>query len=132
VSIIGLTTFAPGSPLTLVLKHSDGTADECLLNHTFNENQIGWFIAGSALNLIAGSNTSAEETVAQTIQIAKKTVKKATTKKNAKKAPGKAVTKAVRKVQKKTAKKKTVAKKAVKKVIRKTKGAKKPSVKRRR
>ena len=52
-SITGLRTFAPGTPLRLVLKHSDGTVDECLLNHTFNENQIGWFRAGSALNLIA-------------------------------------------------------------------------------
>ena len=55
VSITGLTSFAPGAPLTLVLKHSDGTTDECVLNHTFNENQIGWFKAGSALNIIARS-----------------------------------------------------------------------------
>ncbi len=53
-SIVGLSTFAPGVPLRLLLKHSDGTIDECLLNHTFNENQIEWFKAGSALNLIAG------------------------------------------------------------------------------
>ena len=52
-SIVGLTAFAPGVPLRLILKHSDGTVDECLLNHTFNENQIQWFKAGSALNLIA-------------------------------------------------------------------------------
>jgi len=53
ISIVGLTTFAPGVPLRMILKHADGTVDECLLNHTFNENQIGWFKAGSALNLIA-------------------------------------------------------------------------------
>ncbi|HSQ74339.1 MAG TPA: aconitase family protein, partial [Bacteroidota bacterium] len=53
-SILGLTTLTPGKPLTLVLKHADGRVDECALNHTFNENQIGWFKAGSALNLIAG------------------------------------------------------------------------------
>ena len=52
-SIVGLTAFAPGIPLRLILKHTDGTVDECLLNHTFNENQIRWFKAGSALNLIA-------------------------------------------------------------------------------
>jgi aconitate hydratase len=52
-SIVGLTTFAPGVPLRLILKHSDGSVDECLLNHTYNENQIHWFKAGSALNLIA-------------------------------------------------------------------------------
>jgi aconitate hydratase len=53
VSITGLTGFKPGAPLTLVLNHADGTTDACPLNHTFNENQIGWFKAGSALNLIA-------------------------------------------------------------------------------
>ena len=53
VSITGLSTFAPGVPLLLSVKHSDGTVEECRLNHTFNENQIGWFKAGSALNLIA-------------------------------------------------------------------------------
>jgi aconitate hydratase len=52
-SIVGLTTFAPGVLLRLILKHSDGTVDECLLSHTFNGNQIHWFKAGSALNLIA-------------------------------------------------------------------------------
>lgn len=54
VSVIGLTTFAQGMPLRMILKHSDGTVDEGLLNHTFNENQIQWFRAGGALNLIAG------------------------------------------------------------------------------
>jgi aconitate hydratase len=53
VSITGLSGFAPGVPLGCVLRHSDGSVDEVLLNHTFNENQIGWFRAGSALNLIA-------------------------------------------------------------------------------
>jgi aconitate hydratase len=54
VSITGLSGFAPGVPLSCVLRHSDGSIDEFPLNHTFNENQIGWFRAGSALNLIAG------------------------------------------------------------------------------
>jgi aconitate hydratase len=53
VSIIGLKEFAPGKQVTLLLKHSDGTTDECKLNHTFNERQFDWFKAGSALNLIA-------------------------------------------------------------------------------
>ncbi len=52
-AIRGLATFTPGVPLQLELKHSDGTADSIELNHTFNEGQIGWFKAGSALNLIA-------------------------------------------------------------------------------
>ena len=50
---IALEGFAPGLPLRCTLAHADGTAEEILLNHTFNENQIGWFKAGSALNLIA-------------------------------------------------------------------------------
>jgi aconitate hydratase len=53
ISILGLRKLSPGTPLTLVLKHADGSSDTCLLNHSFNENQIGWFRAGSALNLIA-------------------------------------------------------------------------------
>lgn len=56
VSIKGLTEFAPGKPLTLVVKHNDGSVDEIKLNHTFNERQFEWFKAGSALNLIARNN----------------------------------------------------------------------------
>ena len=52
-SILGLGSFAPGSQFRLVLHHENGGVEECVLNHTFNENQIGWFRAGSALNLIA-------------------------------------------------------------------------------
>ncbi|MFM2376568.1 MAG: hypothetical protein RLZZ165_1665 [Bacteroidota bacterium] len=50
--ILGLTTFAPGVPLTLVAHHADGTSSSIVTHHTFNEGQIGWFKAGSALNLI--------------------------------------------------------------------------------
>lgn len=49
-TIGGLTSFAPGVPLTLGLKHADGTEGKIALNHTFNEGQIAWFKAGSALN----------------------------------------------------------------------------------
>jgi aconitate hydratase len=58
VSVIGLTGFAPGSPLRLILKHADGSVDECLLAHTYNNNQIEWFKAGSALNRIAAERMS--------------------------------------------------------------------------
>lgn len=54
IDILGLTTFAEGTPLTLVLNHADGSKDEIKANHTYNEQQIGWFKAGSALNLIGG------------------------------------------------------------------------------
>uniref|UniRef100_A0A8C7P3U6 Aconitate hydratase, mitochondrial n=1 Tax=Oncorhynchus mykiss TaxID=8022 RepID=A0A8C7P3U6_ONCMY len=50
ISITGLATFAPGKPLKGVVKHGDGSQDIINLNHTFNENQVEWFHAGSALN----------------------------------------------------------------------------------
>lgn len=56
IDIIGLTDFAPEKQLTVVLNHSDGTRDEFPVNHTYNENQIDWFKAGSALNLIKKQN----------------------------------------------------------------------------
>lgn len=52
IDIVGLTAFTPGKPLTMVLHHTDGTKDEISLNHTYNEQQIEWFIAGGALNVI--------------------------------------------------------------------------------
>lgn len=53
ISIVGLNEFVPNKPLKMIVKHSDGTTDEILLNHSYNENQIEWFKAGSALNLVA-------------------------------------------------------------------------------
>ncbi len=52
IDIIGLTEFAPGKPLTIVLHHADGTQDSILVNHTYNAQQIEWFKAGGALNII--------------------------------------------------------------------------------
>lgn len=52
IDIVGLTSFAPGTPLTLVLHHADGTKEEILANHTYNKQQIEWFKAGGALNII--------------------------------------------------------------------------------
>lgn len=52
IDIVGLTSFAPNVPLTLVLNHADGTKDEFKVNHTYNEQQIEWFKAGGALNII--------------------------------------------------------------------------------
>ena len=52
IDILGLTEFAPGKPLTVVLHHADGSSESFPVNHTYNEQQIGWFKAGSALNLI--------------------------------------------------------------------------------
>ncbi|HMQ80894.1 MAG TPA: aconitate hydratase, partial [Ignavibacteria bacterium] len=43
----------PGGQVTMTLKHSDGTIETVLLNHTMNKQQIDWFKVGSALNLMA-------------------------------------------------------------------------------
>jgi aconitate hydratase len=53
LDILGLTTFAPGKNLTLVAHHQDGNSDQIEVAHSFNEGQIEWFKAGSALNLMA-------------------------------------------------------------------------------
>ncbi len=50
ISILGLTDFCPGKNLTIELAHSDGAKDSFEVSHTYNELQIGWFKAGSALN----------------------------------------------------------------------------------
>jgi aconitate hydratase len=52
IDILGLTTFTPGQQLTVRLNHSNGTSDDIKVNHTYNENQIEWFKAGGALNII--------------------------------------------------------------------------------
>ena len=52
IDIKGLSTFAPNTPLTIVLNHADGTSEEILANHTYNEQQVEWFKAGGALNII--------------------------------------------------------------------------------
>jgi len=59
IEVLGLETFAPGKPLTVVLHHADGTRDEFPVNHSYNEAQIAWYRAGSALNLIRQSLASA-------------------------------------------------------------------------
>ncbi|TDL27102.1 aconitate hydratase [Rickenella mellea] len=53
VDIVGLESFAPGKNLTAVAHHPDGKTDEFALAHSYNEGQIEWFKAGSALNLMA-------------------------------------------------------------------------------
>ena len=53
-----LADFAPGKQLTLEVVHADGSKDMVLLNHTYNAQQIEWFKAGSALNLIKTQNNA--------------------------------------------------------------------------
>ena len=52
VSILGLSNLAPGSTVQVVFHHEDGSEDVVLTRHTMNEDQIAWFRAGSALNLL--------------------------------------------------------------------------------
>jgi len=52
ISVTGLTSFEPGKKLLIVLQHADGSSETFHVNHTYNANQIEWFKAGSALNLI--------------------------------------------------------------------------------
>ena len=54
-NFVDLTSFAPNKPLTIEVLHSDGSVDIIKANHTYNDSQIEWFKAGSALNLIASS-----------------------------------------------------------------------------
>ena len=55
-NIFGLKDFQPGKNLNCEVVHVDGSKDKIILNHTYNYNQIKWFKAGSALNLIAENN----------------------------------------------------------------------------
>jgi len=141
IDIIGLTKFAPEKPLEIVLHHSNGSKDTILANHTYNANQIEWFKAGSALNLMA-KKFSGEKKPAKKVAKAKPSAKKATkkvgkagkpkTKSTAKKAAKKVVKKvkpAVKKVKAKPATKKS-GKKVVKKLAKKvTKKAAKKAAK---
>ena len=56
INIIGLSELAPGKQVDAEILHTEGSKDEIKLNHTMNKNQIQWFKAGSALNLIAEQN----------------------------------------------------------------------------
>jgi aconitate hydratase len=133
LDIIDLKNFAPGKQIRMIVHHSDGTSDEILMNHSYNKNQIEWFKAGSALNLIAKKKEKKVQKVLKVHKVKKlkKTEKKKPTKKKTTKS--KAVKKAKVKAQKRTisAAKKIAAKKFVKtkKITTKLAGKKKPSTK---
>ena len=151
--IVGLTTFAPEKPLTLVIHHSDGSEESISVNHTYNANQIEWFKAGSALNLMAKKFAAEKKSAAKTEAPAPKSsapapvrpvASKPATKTAAPKptvapkkttvAPKKATvakaapakkTTAAKKAAKKTVAKKAAPKKAAKKVVAKKAAPKK-------
>jgi aconitate hydratase len=52
IDVTGLTSFAPGVQLTVTLNHTNGSKEEFKVNHTYNAQQIEWFKAGGALNII--------------------------------------------------------------------------------
>ncbi len=125
VSIVGLETLAPGVSLIMRLKHDDGSVDEIMLNHTFNENQLQWYRAGSALNLIAAqgrknAEAAARKSSAKPTAAKKPAAKKPTreAKRSVKKSAPKRKPSAKRKVPKKKVLK--VKSKSKKKVARKT------------
>jgi len=59
-NFIDLVEFAPGKQLNIEVVHADGTKDKIVVNHTYNEQQIDWFKAGSALNLIRKENSNSK------------------------------------------------------------------------
>jgi aconitate hydratase len=58
ISISGLREFKPGKNLVVTLDHADGTSGQFEVSHSYNETQIEWFRAGSALNLIRLQNNA--------------------------------------------------------------------------
>ena len=56
ISLVGLNEIAPQKPVKCILSHSDGTDEEILLSHSYNQSQLEWFKAGSALNVLRNKN----------------------------------------------------------------------------
>ncbi len=122
IDIVDLTSFAPDKPLTLVLRHKNGSSDTIKVNHSYNAGQIEWFKAGSALNLMARQITGSQKKPAEKKSSKKVTSKKKPAKKTAKKAIKKTARKPVKKV---VVKKKSKKAAKSKKVAKKTSGKKK-------
>jgi len=56
ISLVGLNEIAPQKPVKCILSHSDGTDEEIFLSHSYNQSQLEWFKAGSALNVLRNKN----------------------------------------------------------------------------
>lgn len=115
LSIPNLSALAPEKQVQLIVKHKDGTAEEIILNHSFNAGQIEWFKSGGALNLIAAKQKA--KVVKKKPAAKKKAAKKTVVKKVVKKAKPVAKNKVVKKVVAKKAVKKTAVKKVIKKKV---------------
>jgi aconitate hydratase len=121
IDIVGLTTFSPDKPLTLVLHHKDGSQESFSVNHTYNAGQIEWFKAGSALNLMAKkfADEKNEALIPTTKTLGKTVVQKAAENKNKKQTSKQAVKKVAAKAVAKTKAKPSATKSAVKKAVTK-------------
>jgi aconitate hydratase len=60
IDVIGLSAFSPDQPLYVRLQHKNGTSDKFRVIHTYNQEQIDWFKAGSALNKLKTETTAKE------------------------------------------------------------------------
>ncbi len=127
LDIVGLAGFAPGQPLTVRIRHADGSSEEIKANHTYNAEQINWFKAGSALNLIKASLAKEQAAAPKAVAAAKPKPVAKPVPKAAPKAKVKVKAKPKKKAAPKTAKKKKAVKKpkrAAKKPVRAAKKAK--------
>jgi len=64
ITLANLSDLAPGVPVTAVLAHADGRVDAITLRHSLNNEQIAWFRAGSALNLLRRQEGEASGSIA--------------------------------------------------------------------
>jgi aconitate hydratase len=60
VSLVSLTTLAPGRAVECRVRHADGSSETLLLNHSYSQQQLRWFREGSALNLLRMMSEAAE------------------------------------------------------------------------
>ncbi len=118
IDFTDLVSFAPDKQLTLVLNHRNGSSDTIKVNHTYNAGQIGWFKAGSALNLMAktiAAGKTPNKPAVKKAKAAKKTAKK--TLRKVAKSPKKLAKRSKMPVKKRTVKK-VAKKKPVKKSVK--------------
>lgn len=52
IDVVGLADLEPGNPVTVVVRHADGSTREVRTTHTMSDEHIEWFRAGSALNVL--------------------------------------------------------------------------------
>ena len=125
VGIRGVTSLTPGKSLSVEIRHPDGRTESVEVTHSFTQDQIGWFVAGGALNEIAAAtkDTARKAAATRKKRAAKKAAKKTATRNPAAKKATKRTT--AKTAAKKTTARKPTAKKAAKKVAARTTAGKK-------